>query len=726
MACAHSVETVVIGMPHRGRLNVLANVLRMPLEDIFASFSPPAARTVGDEHSGDVKYHLGTSRTKHLPVANKDMHMSVVANPSHLEAVDPVVIGKVRAEQLFADDAKRKRVVPVLLHGDAAFCGQGVVFETFGLSGLADFTVGGTVHIVVNNQIGFTTDPVQGRSSPYATEVAKTVSAPIFHVNGDDVESVVRICNMAMEWRQTFGCDVVVDIVCYRKYGHNELDQPMFTQPRMYQAIAKKESILSIYTRRAIAENIVTQEQVDAYRLKYRGILQAAYEKIKSTEHSWTEWLDSKWKGFSSRKQLSRIRDTGVSLDTLRHIGRVISTYPADFHIHSQLGRILKQRLETIESGDGLDWATAEALAFGTLLLEHNHVRLSGQDVERGTFSQRHHVLHDQVTFGRRHVPLAHLREDQAVYTVCNSSLSEYAVLGFELGYSMTNPNMLVLWEAQFGDFSNTAQCIIDQFISCGEEKWNRMTGITLLLPHGYDGMGAEHSSARMERFLAMCDDDADEYPDMNHNTRLQIQGANWQVLNCTTPANFYHALRRQVHREFRKPLIVFTPKSLLRHPMAKSSLADMSEGTRFRRLIPETRIAASAGVRRLIFCTGKIYYELVKARDDAGVDDIAIARVEQISPFPFDLCHRQADDYPQAELVWCQEEPKNMGAWTYVQPRFETALLKSASHNKNPRLRYVGRSPSAATATGHLYQHLAEQKTVIQQALHRPWAQKS
>ncbi|KJE90257.1 oxoglutarate dehydrogenase [Capsaspora owczarzaki ATCC 30864] len=719
-ASNQGVDFVVIGMPHRGRLSVLNNVVGKKQEAIFSEFSQ--VKAAGDESAGDVKYHLGMSYDTVNEATGRPIHLSLVANPSHLEAVNPVVQGKARAEQFYRKDTERKAVMPVLLHGDAAFAGQGVVFETLGFSDLPHYTTGGTLHIVVNNQIGFTTDPRFARSSPYCTDVAKVVQAPIFHVNADDVEAVVYVCQLAAEWRQQFGKDVVIDLVGYRRHGHNEVDQPNFTQPLMYQRIDAHPRVFSLYAKQLISEGVVSQEFVDQAVGKYMEEAEAAFDRSKDFKMDKKDWLESYWKGFKSSEQLAKIQNTGVDVAALQHVGRVSASYPSDFTPHPQLAKILATRIETIEKGKDIDWATGEALAFGTLLADKFHVRLSGQDVERGTFSQRHHVLHDQRVDGRTHTPLMHLSADQAPYTVTNSHLSEYGVMGFELGYSMANPNSLVLWEAQFGDFANTAQVIIDQFISAGESKWLRQSGLVLLLPHGYEGNGAEHSSARLERFLQMVDDDADVFPNMRHEERNQIQRTNMQVVNCSTPANYYHVLRRQVYREFRKPLVVVTPKYLLRHPLARSTLADMAKDTRFRRVIPEETPAITSqpqDVKRLIFCSGKVYYDIFEGREKAGLKNVALCRVEQIAPFPFDLVQRQAECFPNAEIVWAQEEPKNMGAWSYVQPRIETALKQSKTHpGDRARPKFIGRRPSAATATGKKKTHLAEEAELVKSAL--------
>lgn len=630
------VESVIMGMPHRGRLNTLANVCRKPLHHIFTQF---AGLEAADDGSGDVKYHLGTYIERLNRVTNKNVRLAIVANPSHLEAVDPVVQGKTRAEQFYRGDGEGKKVMSMLIHGDAAFCGQGVVFETMHLSELPDYTTHGTVHLVVNNQIGFTTDPRFSRSSPYCTDVARVVNAPIFHVNGDDPEAVMHVCNVAAEWRATFHKDVVIDLVSYRRNGHNEIDEPMFTQPLMYQKIRKHKNCLDIYSERLVNEGIVTQDDVKNVRDKYEKICEDAFELAKKETHiKYKDWLDSPWSGFFEGKDPLKLSATGVREETLVHIGNRFSSPPpnaAEFIIHRGLLRILAARKEMVDHRV-VDWALGEAMAFGSLLKEGIHVRLSGQDVERGTFSHRHHVLHHQNVDKATYRPLCHLYPDQAPYSVNNSSLSEYAVLGFELGYSMTNPNALVLWEAQFGDFSNTAQCIIDQFISSGQAKWVRQSGLVMLLPHGMEGMGPEHSSARLERFLQMSSDDPDYFPPESEEFAIrQLHDINWIIANVSTPANYYHILRRQIAMPFRKPLILMTPKSLLRHPEAKSSFDLMNEGTEFLRVIPDDGAAAQnpSNVKKLIFCSGRVYYDLTKSRAERKAEDqIAITRVEQVS----------------------------------------------------------------------------------------------
>ncbi|XP_034239296.1 2-oxoglutarate dehydrogenase, mitochondrial isoform X2 [Thrips palmi] len=673
------VESIVMGMPHRGRLNVLANVCRKPLHQLFTQFAGLEAE---DDGSGDVKYHLGTYIERLNRVTNKNIRLAVVANPSHLEAADPIVQGKTRAEQFYRGDNEGKKVMSILLHGDAAFCGQGVVFETFHLSDLPDYTTHGTIHIVVNNQIGFTTDPRHSRSSPYCTDVARVVNAPIFHVNADDPEAVMHVCNLAAEWRNTFHKDVVIDIVSYRRNGHNEVDEPMFTQPLMYRKIRNTKPALDKYAEKLIEEGVVTPEEVKDVKDKYEKICEDAHAAARKETHiKYKDWLDSPWSGFFEGKDPLKMSTTGIKEDTLVHIGKRFSSPPpnaAGFIIHKGIERILKARMEMVENRT-VDWALGEAMAFGSLLKEGIHVRLSGQDVERGTFSHRHHVLHHQTVDKATYRPLCSLYPDQAPYTVCNSSLSEYGVLGFELGFSMTNPNALVIWEAQFGDFNNTAQCIIDQFISSGQAKWVRQSGLVMLLPHGMEGMGPEHSSARLERFLQMSADDPDYFPPESEEFAVrQLHDINWIVANCSTPGNLFHILRRQIALPFRKPLILMTPKSLLRHPEARSSFDVMTEGTEFQRIIPDEGPAGQnpSGVKKVLFCSGKVYYDIKKARADKGLDDkIALVRVEQISPFPYDLIKKECAKYPDAQLVWAQEEHKNQGAWFYVQNRFNTTL---------------------------------------------------
>lgn len=727
------VESIVIGMSHRGRLNVLGNVVRKPLRQIFSEFSggtKPAAGEFGSyTGTGDVKYHLGTSYDRPTR-GGKRIHLSLVANPSHLEAVDPVVVGKTRAKQYYSNDKERKKNLAILIHGDGSFAGQGVVYETLHLSALPNYTTGGTIHMVVNNQVAFTTDPMSGRSSQYCTDVAKALNAPIFHVNGDDLEAVVHACELAAEWRQTFQSDVVVDIVCYRRFGHNEIDEPSFTQPKMYKVIRSHPQALDLYEKQLIEMGQLSKEEIDALHKKVNSILNEEFISSKEYVPNRRDWLAAYWAGFKSPEQLSRIRNTGVKPEILKNVGKAITSIPETFKPHRAVKRVYDQRAQMIETGEGVDWAVGEALAFATLLVEGNHVRLSGQDVERGTFSHRHSVLHDQET-GERYCPLDHviMNQPEEMFTVSNSSLSEFGVLGFELGYSMENPNSLVLWEAQFGDFANGAQVIFDQFISSGESKWLRQSGLVVLLPHGYDGQGPEHSSARLERYLQMSDDNPFVIPEMDPTLRTQIQQCNWQIVNVTTPANYFHVLRRQINRDFRKPLIVMSPKNLLRHKDCKSNLSEFDDvqghpgfdkqGTRFKRLIKDQNDHSDLeeGIKRLILCSGKIYYELDEERQRLQRKDVAICRVEQLCPFPYDLVQRELKRYPNAEIVWCQEEPMNMGAYSYITPRLTTAMT-ALGRGKYEDIKYVGRAPSAATATGFSQLHVKEQREVVETAL--------
>lgn len=727
------VESIVIGMSHRGRLNVLGNVVRKPLRQIFSEFSggtKPASGEFGSyTGTGDVKYHLGTSYDRPTR-GGKRIHLSLVANPSHLEAVDPVVVGKTRAKQYYSNDKERKKNLAILIHGDGSFAGQGVVYETLHLSALPNYTTGGTIHMVVNNQVAFTTDPMSGRSSQYCTDVAKALNAPIFHVNGDDLEAVVHACELAAEWRQTFQSDVVVDIVCYRRFGHNEIDEPSFTQPKMYKVIRNHPPALDLYEKQLIEMGQLSKEEIDALHKKVNSILNEEFISSKEYVPNRRDWLAAYWAGFKSPEQLSRIRNTGVKPEILKNVGKAITSIPETFKPHRAVKRVYDQRAQMIETEEGVDWAVGEALAFATLLVEGNHVRLSGQDVERGTFSHRHSVLHDQET-GERYCPLDHviMNQPEEMFTVSNSSLSEFGVLGFELGYSMENPNSLVLWEAQFGDFANGAQVIFDQFISSGESKWLRQSGLVVLLPHGYDGQGPEHSSARLERYLQMSDDNPFVIPEMDPTLRTQIQQCNWQIVNVTTPANYFHVLRRQINRDFRKPLIVMSPKNLLRHKDCKSNLSEFDDvqghpgfdkqGTRFKRLIKDQNDHSNLeeGIKRLILCSGKIYYELDEERQRLQRKDVAICRVEQLCPFPYDLVQRELKRYPNAEIVWCQEEPMNMGAYSYITPRLTTAMT-ALGRGKYEDIKYVGRAPSAATATGFSQLHVKEQREVVETAL--------
>ena len=704
------VKEIIIGMAHRGRLNVLANVMAKPHRAIFNEFKGGSFKPDDVEGSGDVKYHLGASSDRIFDGNN--VHLSLTANPSHLEIVDPVVLGKTRAkqDQHACDPEERNCVLPLLIHGDAAFAGQGVVAECFGLSGLKGHRTGGSLHFIINNQIGFTTNPRFSRSSPYCTDVAKMVEAPIFHVNGDDPESVVHVAKIATEFRQKFQKPVVIDMVCYRRYGHNEADEPMFTQPRMYRVIKKHTPVATKYGERLVAEQVLSQQQVDEMRSGFRAHLESEFTAADHYKPNKADWLDGRWSSIGFAEDEARRGNTGVELNTLRDIGRRLTKIPGDFNAHKTVRRLLDRRFEMIEQGKGIDWAMAEHLAYGTLLSEGFPVRLSGQDSERGTFSQRHSVLIDQET-ERRYTPLRHISPDQANYEVINSMLSEEAVLGFEYGYSLAEPNALVLWEAQFGDFANGAQVLFDQFLSSGERKWLRMSGLVCLLPHGYEGQGPEHSSARLERFLQLCAED------------------NWQVANCTTPANYFHILRRQLHRKFRKPLILMTPKSLLRHRRVVSKLEEMGSETTFHRVLWDdadrrqldqtlkVQLKPENEIRRVVICSGKVYYDLLEEREKSGIDDVYILRIEQLYPFPARTLIQELSRFTNAkDFVWCQEEPKNMGAWTFIEPNLEWVLDHIGAGKS--RASYAGRPASASTATGLLSRHLGEQKTLVQEAL--------
>ncbi|MEE8548696.1 MAG: 2-oxoglutarate dehydrogenase E1 component, partial [Alphaproteobacteria bacterium] len=674
--------------------------MHKPYAAIFSEFQGNPANPEDVQGSGDVKYHLGTSADREFE--GSTLHLSLNPNPSHLEAVNPVVVGKVRAKQAQRDDSERIKVLAILMHGDAAFAGQGLVAETFDFSGLRGYRTGGTVHLIVNNQIGFTTSPNYSRSSPYPSDVAKMVQAPIFHVNGDDPEAVVHVARTAIEYRQLFRKDVVIDMFCYRRFGHNEGDEPSFTQPLMYRKIKDHPTTREIYARRLAAEGVLGEDEAEEIRNDFRRRLEQEFEASKSYKPNKADWLEGVWTGFEVASGDVRRGETVVDEEVLNEIGRVLSQRPENLNIHSRIGRLLDAKRRMFETGEGFDWATAEALAFGTLLVEGTRVRFSGQDSARGTFSQRHAVLVDQET-EERFVPLNHLSRDQAPFDIIDSPLSEASVLGFEYGYSTAEPNVLVLWEAQFGDFANGAQVIIDQFIASGESKWLRMSGLVMLLPHGFEGQGPEHSSGRVERYLQLCGED------------------NMQVVNCTTPANYFHVLRRQMRRKFRKPLIVMTPKSLLRHKRCVSKLSEMGSGSSFHRALWDDaqlsgELCSDIGIKRVVLCTGKVYYDLFQGRAEAGVNDIYFLRLEQLYPFPRKALMEELGRFPQAEMVWCQEEPKNMGAWSFVEPRIEEVLGEiGAEHG---RARYVGRAEAASPATGLLRDHNREQAEIIGAAL--------
>ncbi|NNU15317.1 2-oxoglutarate dehydrogenase E1 component [Parvularcula sp. ZS-1/3] len=706
---ALGVQEINLGMPHRGRLNVLAAVMGKPYHQIFHEFQGGAAIPEDVGGSGDVKYHLGASSDRVFD--GNSVHLSLAANPSHLEAVDPVVLGKCRAKQDLMEPGEhikvaRTHVMPLLLHGDAAFAGQGVVAECFGFTALRGYRTGGTIHFVVNNQIGFTTSPRFSRSSPYPSDVAKMVEAPIIHVNGDDPEAVVFASKIATEFRMEFGHDVVVDMWCYRRYGHNEGDEPSFTQPLMYAKIRNRRTTRELYADRLVAEGLVSEADVEREMAEFKEFLENEFEAGKPYEPKKADWLDARWKGFKPPQDDDRKGDTAVDLDRLKDLGGKLTRVPDNFTIHKTLKRILKAKETTLTEGKNIDWATAEALAFGSLLREGYRVRLSGQDSVRGTFSQRHSSFVDQTT-EKRYTPLRHLSDDAAEFEVIDSNLSEFAVQGFEYGYSLADPTTLTLWEAQFGDFANGAQIIFDQFISSAERKWLRMSGLVLLLPHGYEGQGPEHSSARLERYLQGCAQD------------------NIQVANCTTPANYFHILRRQMKRDFRKPLILMTPKSLLRHKKAVSTYEEMGPGSTFHRLLwddaeyqPGTTVTLKPDneIRRVVMCSGKVYYDLLEEREKRGVDDVYLLRVEQFYPVPAGSMIHELRRFQNAEMVWCQEEPKNMGAWFFMEPNIEWVLDQIDAKHK--RARYAGRPAAASPATGHAQQHKKELEDFLEEAL--------
>ena len=703
---ALGARDIIVGMPHRGRLNVLVNVMGKPFRAIFNEFQGGSFKPEDVDGSGDVKYHLGASSDREFD--GNSVHLSLTANPSHLEAVNPVVLGKARAKQAQNNDrADRTSVIPVLLHGDAAFAGQGVVAECFGLSGLLGHRTGGSIHIVVNNQIGFTTAPRFSRSSPYPSDIALMVEAPIFHVNGDDPEAVTHAAKVATEYRQKFRKDVVIDIFCYRRFGHNEGDEPMFTQPLMYKKIKGHPTTLSIYADRLVADKVLTAAEVETMKTEFNDHLQAEFEAGEDYRPNKADWLDGKWSGLATGKGEYQRGETGYPVPLLQEIGKTLTHVPDGFNIHRTVARQLENKKKMFESGEGFDWATAEAMAFSSLIEEGFPVRLSGQDCTRGTFSQRHSAFIDQETEDR-YYPMKHVAGEKD-YEVIDSMLSEYAVLGFEYGYTMAEPNALVLWEAQFGDFVNGAQIMIDQFISSGERKWLRMSGLVMLLPHGYEGQGPEHSSARVERFLQMS---AEE---------------NWIVANCTTPANYFHILRRQMHRDFRKPLILFTPKSLLRHKRCVSKMEEFGDGSSFHRVLwddaeygsSETTLVADDKIKRVVLCTGKVYFDLLEERDERGITDVYLMRVEQMYPFAAMALMKELGRFKSAEFVWCQEEPKNQGGWTFMEPNIEWALNRVGADSTRPR--YAGRPAAASPATGLASQHKAQQAKLVDEALSDP-----
>jgi 2-oxoglutarate dehydrogenase E1 component len=694
------VVEITFGMAHRGRLNVLANVMGKPYRAIFHEFAGGATNPADVGGSGDVKYHLGTSTDREFE-GNK-VHLSLVPNPSHLEAVDPVVLGKSRAVQTMSGDKEGDTVLPVLLHGDAAFAGQGIVAECFGFSGLPGYGTGGTIHFVINNQVGFTTSPQFGRSSPYPSDIAKSVQSPILHVNGDDPEAVTFACKLAIEFRQQFNRDIVIDMWCYRRFGHNEGDEPSFTQPLMYEAIRKHPPISQIYGTRLIAEGVVDQAWIDEKTRQFTTLLEGEFQAGTSYLPNKADWFSGRWAGLGRPGEPVDARrnvNTALPAEQYERLAKLLTTVPADLTIHKTLGRILEAKKKTLETGEGIDWSTAEALAFGSLAEDGYRVRLSGQDSGRGTFSQRHGVWVDQKT-GEKYIPLRTIERDgRPLFEVRDSPLSEFGVVGFEYGYSIADPRALVLWEAQFGDFANGAQTIMDQFIAAGEAKWLRASGLVMLLPHGFEGQGPEHSSARLERYLQLCAED------------------NLQVANCTTPANYFHILRRQMLRGFRKPLIVMTPKSLLRHKLAVSKRDDFIGEGHFRRILSDLNPPAAGETRRVVLCSGKLAYELMEARDAAGDKTTEIIRMEQLYPFPGEPLVKRLSAMPKfEELVWAQEEPKNNGAWHFVEDELEDCLTEAG--HKGKRARYAGRASSASPATGLAKRHAAEQAALIADAL--------
>jgi len=712
---ALGVQEIVLGMAHRGRLNVLAQVMSKPHLAIFHEFKGGSYKPDDVEGSGDVKYHLGVSSDRSFD--GNEVHLSLLPNPSHLEIVNPVVIGKARAKQdhlagITRTDmvplSERAKIMPLLIHGDAAFAGQGVVAEMFGLSGLKSHRVAGSLHVIINNQIGFTTNPRFSRSSPYPSDTAKMIEAPIFHVNGDDPEAVVYVAKIAAEFRQIFHKPVVIDMFCYRRFGHNEGDEPSFTQPLMYKAIRDHKTTLALYGDRLVAEGLVTSDEVEVSKKAWRDRLEAEFEAGTTYKPNKADWLNGTWTGLCTADVADEQRrgSTSVPVRTLKEIGRRLVEVPEGFHVHRTIRRFLDNRTKMIETGEAIDWATAEALAFGSLVIEGNPIRLSGQDVERGTFSQRHSVFYDQEN-EERYIPLNNVQKGQAIYEVVNSMLSEEAVLGFEYGYSLAEPRGLTLWESQFGDFANGAQVIFDQFISSAERKWLRMSGLVCLLPHGFEGQGPEHSSARLERYLQLCAED------------------NMQVANCTTPANYFHILRRQIKRDFRKPLILMTPKSLLRHKRAVSSLNQMGSDSSFHRLLCDDaeslkgqaiRLQKDAKIRRVVLCSGKVYYDLYEEREKRGIDNVYLLRVEQLYPFPAKALVNELSRFLNAELVWCQEEPKNMGAWSFIEPYLEWVLAHIGA--KCGRARYAGRPASASPATGLMSKHIEQLAALFEDAL--------
>ena len=694
------VKEVKIGMSHRGRLNVLANVLQKSYKKIFNEFAGEINSSKEDS-PGDVKYHLGASSNREFD--GNSVHVSLTDNPSHLEAVNPVVLGQTRAKQYFHQDKERKKVIPILIHGDAAFAGQGVVAECFAMSGLPGHNTGGTIHIIINNQIGFTTSPRFARSSPYPSDIAKMVEAPIIHVNGDDPEAVVYAARIATDFRLKFNRDVVIDLICYRRFGHNEGDEPSFTQPLMYKKIRSHPSPVKVYGEKLVAENSISKDHLNGSISKFKDLLDDQFKNAKDYKPK-IEWFEGTWSRYKPERGKDKRGVTGSDIKKLKEISNKINSIPEEMNVHKTISKILENRKQTVINGGGIDWSTAEALAFGSLLEEGYPVRLVGQDSGRGTFSQRHSVLRNQ-TDNSRYVPLNNISKKQKQFEVVDSFLSELAVLGFEYGYSLVEPNTLTLWEAQFGDFANGAQVVIDQFIASGERKWSRASGLVMLLPHGYEGQGPEHSSARLERFLQLCSND------------------NMQIMNCTTPANYFHALRRQMHRDFRKPLVIMTPKSLLRHKQCTSNIEDFNKENSFHRVLwdhaidPKSKgfieLTKSNKINKVIICSGKIYFDLLEAREKLKRKDIIFFRIEQLYPFPAKALAKELKPYiKNAKFYWCQEEPKNMGAWFSVRDYIQWTLDNIKANNNE--ISYIGRSPDASPATGYAKWHISQQQEII------------
>ncbi len=693
------VKEVKIGMSHRGRLNVLANVLQKSYKKIFNEFAGEISGSA--DGAGDVKYHLGASSNREFD--GNSVHVSLTDNPSHLEAVNPVVLGQTRAKQFFHKDKERKKVIPILIHGDAAFAGQGVVAECFAMSGLPGHNTGGTIHIIINNQIGFTTSPRFARSSPYPSDIAKMVEAPIIHVNGDDPEAVVYAARIATDFRLKFNRDVVIDLICYRRFGHNEGDEPSFTQPLMYKKIRSHPSPVKVYGERLVESHSISKDFLNLSIKKFKDLLDDQFKNAKDYKPK-IEWFEGTWSRYKPEKGKDKRGITGADTKRLLEISNRINTVPNEINIHKTISKIFENRKLNVKKGSQIDWSTAEALAFGSLLEEGYPVRLVGQDSGRGTFSQRHSVLRNQID-NSRYIPLNNISKNQKNFEIVDSFLSELAVLGFEYGYSLVEPNTLTIWEAQFGDFANGAQVVIDQFIASGERKWSRASGLVMLLPHGYEGQGPEHSSARLERFLQLCSND------------------NMQVMNCTTPANYFHALRRQMHRDFRKPLIIMTPKSLLRHKHCVSNLDDFGKKNSFHRVLwdhaidPKTKgfikLKKPGKIKKVILCSGKIYFDLLEAREKLKRDDLVFYRIEQLYPFPAKALANELKSYAKnAKFYWCQEEPKNMGAWFSVRDYIQWTLDNIKANNKN--VSYIGRSPDASPATGYAKRHISQQQEII------------